>query len=139
MAENTKTFRVPFGDTDAVGIVFYPNYYRWFDQATHDLFRAVGYPIVQMLADGYAIPLVETQAQFRSPLAYDDEVTLVSRVSEIRARTFRVEHSVSRGDTPICQGYEERIWARMLPEGGLAAEVIPEQIRALIDSDRGVP
>jgi acyl-CoA thioester hydrolase len=135
MVEHRKTFRVPFGDTDAVGIVFYPNYYRWFDQATHDLFRAAGYPVVQMLADGYAIPLVETQAQYRASLAYDDDVTLVSRVGEIRARTFRVEHMVSRGDTPICQGYEERIWVRILPEGGMAAEIIPDGVRALLDAD----
>ena len=27
-------FKIRFGDTDAAGIVFYPNYYRWMDEAT---------------------------------------------------------------------------------------------------------
>jgi acyl-CoA thioesterase FadM len=30
---------VEWGDTDAAGIVFYPNYYRWFDRAAHALLR----------------------------------------------------------------------------------------------------
>jgi len=135
MAENLKTFPVQWGDTDAAAIVFYPNYYRWFDVGTHDLFRSVGYSVSQMLDDGFAVPLVEAQAQFRFPLKYDDEVTLLSRVVEIRVRTFRVEHTVSRGEDVCCEGYEERIWVRILPNGQIRAEPIPDEVRGLISTD----
>jgi acyl-CoA thioester hydrolase len=132
MAERVKTFRVQWGDTDAAAIVFYPNYYRWFDAATHDLFRSLGYPVSRMLDDGFAVPLVEAQAQFRFPLRYDDEVTLLSRVVETRVRTFRVEHTVSRGEEVCCEGYEERIWVRVHAGGIIEAEPIPDGVRALI-------
>ena len=30
------SFKVRWGDTDAAGIVFYPNFYKWMDEATHE-------------------------------------------------------------------------------------------------------
>lgn len=135
MAESRKMFRVQWGETDAAAIVFYPNYYRWFDAATHDLFRVLGYPVSRMLDDAVAVPLVEAQAQFRFPLRYDDEVTLLSRVVEARVRTFRVEHTILRGDQVCCEGYEERIWVRLLPGGEIEAQAIPDEVRAFIASE----
>ena len=44
---DSRVFRYPievkFGDCDPAGIVFYPNFYRWFDEAVHAAARACGW------------------------------------------------------------------------------------------------
>lgn len=35
---NETKFQIQWGDTDRAGIVYYPNYYKWFDLAGHNFF-----------------------------------------------------------------------------------------------------
>lgn len=137
MVQRTKHHRVAWGETDAAGIVFYPNYFRWFDEATHDLIRELGYSVAMMLERGFAIPIVEAQGRFLGSLSYDDELSITSRIAEVRTRAFRVEHQVLRGEAIVCEGYEVRMWVRVSSEGGrLGPEPIPEELRTLVEPDR---
>lgn len=125
--------RVEWGETDAAGIVFYPNFYRWFDQATHELFRSLGSSVLDHLAQGFVIPLIETGARFHAALAYDDLIEIVSSVPEVRSRAFVVEHRVMRGETLVCEGRELRVWAVLGSDGrSVEARRIPDDVRALL-------
>ena len=42
MRRHVSERRVEFADCDSAGIVFYPNYYVWFDRAAERLFMSVG-------------------------------------------------------------------------------------------------
>lgn len=133
LAEFSKTHRVQWGETDAAGIVFYPNYFRWFDQATHDLFRALGYSVREMWERGFAIPLVESGSRFFGSLSYDDELRITSRVAEVRTRAFRVEHQLYRHDELVCEGFEVRMWVRIKADGSeTEPQVIPAELRRLL-------
>jgi 4-hydroxybenzoyl-CoA thioesterase len=132
---HTTQHRVAWGETDAAAIVFYPNYFRWFDQSTHDLLRERGYPVAEMMAEGFAVPLVEAQARFLAALAYGDELALTSTVSDVRTRTFRVDHRLYRGDVLVCEGYEVRIWTGFNPDGTLKPGPIPARLRSLLTAD----
>lgn len=129
--ESRMDHRVEWGETDSAGIVFYPNFYRWFDRGTHELFRRLDYPVPTMVAEGFVIPLIETHARFLSPLRYDDSIAIHSRIEELRTRSFRVAHVVVRGDARACEGYEVRAWVRVR-DGVLRAEPIPHHIRDLL-------
>lgn len=131
MVEHTKSHRVQWGETDAAAILFYPNYFRWFDQATHDLFRSIGYSVSDMHERGFTIPIVEARGRFVSALAYDDELQITSRVTEARTRAFRVEHRVTKEARLVCEGYEVRMWVRISPGSGrLEGHRIPDDLRA---------
>jgi YbgC/YbaW family acyl-CoA thioester hydrolase len=132
MMQNTLRHRVEWGETDAAGIVFYPNYYRWFDRATHELFRAAGNEVDTILARGYAIPIVEAHANFPRPLRYDDVIDIESRVVEVRTRAFRIDHRIVCASEQVCLGYEVRAWVRLKAGGVLEAESIPDELRHLM-------
>lgn len=75
----TYRFDVKWGDTDAAGIVFYPNFYKWMDEATHHFFAAAGFSSSRILAERQTIiPLLEAHCQFKSPLQFEDEVEVQS-------------------------------------------------------------
>ncbi len=140
MLSNTIEFRVEWGETDTAGIIYYPNYYRWFDRATHALFRAAGMPVVELVAQhGWAHPVAETGCRFLAPLYYDDLVTVETSVSEVRRRTFRLEHRVRRGETITGEGFELRAWIKLGEPGAsgrLAAIEIPAEYAARLRGEK---
>ena len=129
MAKNVMEFTIEWGETDAAGIVFHPNYFRWFDLATHALFKAIGLPIAELTTQyGFAHPIVDVGCRFSSPLCYDDAVRLETTVVEVRGRTFRLEHKVFKGEILSASGYELRAWVKKDNEGKIKAVSIPPGI-----------
>jgi acyl-CoA thioester hydrolase len=60
--------KVHWSDTDAAGVVFFPNFLRWFEDAEEELFASLGHSR-QSLLDRYhfGMPRVEVQVRFRGP------------------------------------------------------------------------
>lgn len=132
MAKNIIEFSVEWGESDTAGIVFYPNYFRWFDRATHTLLKSIGLPVTELQEKyNFAQPIIDTGCRFFSPLRYDDDVRIESVVVEVRERTFRIEHKVYKGETLVGNGFEARAWIRtdqIGEDGKLKAVAIPPGI-----------
>jgi acyl-CoA thioester hydrolase len=121
--------RVAFGETDAGGLVFYPNYLRWFDRATHELFRSIGLPLKELYEQrSVVVPVVSVKADFRARLRYDDEVEIHSQFAELTERSLKVAHSVRRGGTEVCAGWEVRTWIGV-EAGAFKPQPIPPEMR----------
>ena len=88
MFKNTIKIPVEWGHCDPARIVFYPNYFFWFDQATRHLFDRAGFSYEVML-DEYktvGLPLVDAHAEFLAPTRFGDEIEVTSHVSEWRRK-----------------------------------------------------
>ena len=126
---NVVRHRVTFGETDAAGVVFYPNYLRWFDEGTHELFRSLSLSFRTVLSTlGLTFPVVSVQVDFRAPLHYDDTIEVRSAIGELTARTIKVIHEVTRSDDETCSGWEVR-GCVAAKNGTFVPRAIPEEIR----------
>ena len=131
--KNIYKFKVAFGDTDAAGIVFYPNFYKWMDQATHDFLGNAIMPFSKLMEEKeVTTPLLEAFCQFKSPLKFEDNVEVQSQVIEIKNKVFKIEHTFQRDGETVASGYEVRAWVSMAD--GFKAVPIPEDIQAKIKS-----
>ncbi len=133
MNSHTLHYRVHWGDTDAAGIVFYPNYFLWFDHAGHEFLRAIGLSLESLFTHHQIIlPIIEAGCRFHRPIRYDDLLTIETSVTEVRTRSFRFEHRVSRAGEITGLGFEVRGWARIPTSNSETLELvpIPEEIRA---------
>ena len=64
--KNKISMRIEWGDTDPARIVYYPQYFRWFDVAGHRLFDELGLSQNEMAKRGEAgMPIVEAHAEFK--------------------------------------------------------------------------
>lgn len=131
---------VHFGDCDPAGIVFFPNFSRWMDQASLAFFASRGIPAWRELERTRGIvgtPLLEINTRFLRPATYGEELEIHSSIEEWKAKTFRHLHRVFRGDQLLCEGTEIR--AFVVRDGGvgprLRAIPIPSDIRRLCDPD----
>ena len=70
-------YRVPYADTDQMGVVYYGNYLTIFERARNELMRACGYTYRECEAGGWMLPVVHAEVDYRRPAKYDDllEVT----------------------------------------------------------------
>ncbi len=122
---------VAWGDCDEAGIVFYPNYFYWFDSAFQALLRARGLNQRELRTRFGALgtPIVETGAQFLSPVTYEDVLRIETGVASWGTRSFRVAYRALRGDAPVAEGFEARVWAVPGEAGRLRAAEIPDAFR----------
>ena len=89
----TAIVRVRYAETDKMGVVYYANYFVWFEVGRCELLRAHGASYRDLEAAGIALPAIEAHCEYRQPARYDDELTVKtwgSLVSSIRVE-FRYE------------------------------------------------
>jgi acyl-CoA thioester hydrolase len=82
MACSTSTVRVRYAETDKMGVVYYANYFVWFEIGRTDLLRALGWTYRDMEHEGYALPVIEAHCEYRQSARYDDEL-LVRTTGEL--------------------------------------------------------
>ena len=113
MLTNRHQVTIEWGHCDPAGIVYFPNYFTYFDSSTNALFlRALGFNKYEMLKlyDIVGIPLVDVRARFIIPSVFGDMVTIESTVEEIKRSSFRMRHRLLRGETLAVEGHETRVW-----------------------------
>jgi 4-hydroxybenzoyl-CoA thioesterase len=135
---HTTEFIVEFGDCDPAQIVFYPNFFKWFDSASRHFFAAAGVRTWHALEASTGIigtPLVDASARFLRPATYGDHIAVDTTISEWRAKSFVMTHVLRRGDEVLVEGQEVRVFARRHPDDPKRIQAVPppEDLRHLFD------
>ncbi len=130
-----NTFKVEWAHCDAAGIVFYPHFYMWFDQATERLFSANGLSYAELKRDfdSPGMPLLETGAKYANASKLGDTLTLESRVESWDGKTFVVKHTLTHADgRPALEGFEKRVWVQSdaTRPAGFRAVAVPDGVKA---------
>ena len=108
--------RIFFEDTDTGGVVYHANYLRYMERARSDMLRLVGIDQRAALDSGEGVYAVtHATIDYRRPARLDDELMVVSRVSDIGGATVTIGQEVLRGDDLITRG--EVIVAFLSPQG----------------------
>lgn len=132
------SLRIAFSDCDPAQIVFFANYFRWFDTAAREFFTACGVPSWRETTAARGIigtPLVDAQAKFINSATYGEDLDIESSVEAWNGKSFVMRHVARRGDTVICEGREVRVFAIADPDDPLRIRAIPipEDYRALCE------
>ena len=99
--------RVIYGDTDQMGVVYYANYFRYFELARSEYFRSRGGSYLEIEREGLMLPVVEATASYKSPARYEDVLLVRTRVSELKWVSLTFTYEVFREggtDIPLCTG-----------------------------------
>jgi acyl-CoA thioester hydrolase len=74
MPSSMSTLRVRYAETDKMGVVYYANYFVWFEVARADLLRSLGWSYREMELTGVSLPVIEAQCEYHRPARYDEEL-----------------------------------------------------------------
>ena len=74
MPASVTRLRVRYAETDRMGVVYYANYFVWFEVARAELLRTLGWSYREMEETGVFLPVIEAHCQYQRPARYDDEI-----------------------------------------------------------------
>ena len=100
----TKPFEFPvrvyYEDTDAQGVVYYANYFRFMERARTEWLEAMGVDHVTMMNEENRILVVtEAHAKFLIPAKLGDSLTVTASLLRLGRATFEIEQNIYRGGT----------------------------------------
>jgi 4-hydroxybenzoyl-CoA thioesterase len=131
MFTHTRRIEIEFGDCDPAGIVYFPNYMRFFDDATaHLVSAALGMKKRDWVAanDIAGIPVVKIATEFAAPCRYGDVVEIVSEITHVGRSSFAVRHRLTNAGTLSVSSEETRVWIAS-KAGQLQSRPLPAAIR----------
>ncbi len=104
MYTHSAEIRVRYQETDKLGIVYYANYYVWFEIARTEFFRSIGFSYAGMEQNGIYIVIVNSSCQYKQPAYYDDRISVKSWISSVMNTSFTFEYEVLRGKDLLAAG-----------------------------------
>jgi len=132
MIEASISHSVQFHDTDAMGIVWHGNYYKYFEIVRCHLKRKLGIDVQDLVALGYAMPVVTSSAKYFNPLKYGDEITLYASVKDLSYPSLEINYRVTSRDNKIlfAEGATKQFY--MSIETRTACFSVPATIEAIL-------
>ncbi len=119
--------RVTFAETDAAGIVHFSNYFRYFEDAEHALWREAGLSI--HAADSpIGWPRVSASCDYHRPLKFEQEFEVAVAIAEITNRTIRYEATITREGERVATATWKIACVDKLPDGRMKSTNIPANI-----------
>jgi acyl-CoA thioester hydrolase len=99
--------KVRYAETDQMGIVYYANYFVWFEVGRTDLLRSGGWSYKDMELDGYSLPVVEAHSEYRQSARYDDDLEIRTRGALLSPVRVRFDYAVVRAadDAMLASGF----------------------------------
>jgi acyl-CoA thioester hydrolase len=95
---NLTAYRVIYGDTDQMGVVYYANYLRWFEKGRSELLRQSGIPYVSIERLGMHFPVTEVSCRYFRSAHYDDLIKIETRLASLRRASLTFTYRVLRED-----------------------------------------
>jgi acyl-CoA thioester hydrolase len=90
--------RVTYGDTDAMGIVYYANYLRWFEVARTEMMRDLGIAYKIMEAEGVFLPVSEVFCKYHRSAKYDDILIIETRIDFLKKVSLQFSYRILRAE-----------------------------------------
>ena len=103
--EVSMTYRVPYADTDKMGVVYYANYLIYFEMCRSELLRSLGYSYSKMEEDGFAMPVLEAVCRYKASAHFEDLLTITASVTEVKGVRMQISCTVKCGDKLLAEGY----------------------------------
>ena len=98
--------RAYYEDTDLSGIVYHANYLRWFERARSDLLRRLDIDQRAAIEEGggaYAVS--EINLKYLRPAKLDDDITIHTRCTELKAASCRMHQKAFRGEELLAEAH----------------------------------
>ena len=124
--------RVRYADTDAMGVVYYANYFAFFEVGRVEYLRACGADYRAIEEGGAVAAVTRADCRYRAPARFDDLLAIATRVAALGRATLRFEYEIRRqsDQTLLAEGYTEHA---CLDRRTLRPTRVPTSVRQAIE------
>jgi acyl-CoA thioester hydrolase len=106
-AVSTLRHRVPFYETDAMGVVHHSNYVRYFELARILWMDEHDRPYREYVAEALHFATTAVEARYHRAARFDDLLDIRCWLERLRGASLRIAYEITRGDERIATGFTE--------------------------------
>jgi len=107
------TVRVRYAETDQMGVVYHANYLVWFELGRSALLDSVGLDYVNLEKEGFVSPVINVDANFKSPVRYGDRVTIKTCLKDYDGLRTTYAYEIQVGDRVCATGTSVHVCVRV--------------------------
>lgn len=82
MNSHLSSFRVRYGETDQMGVVYHGNYAQYFELGRTEWLRSLGITYKDMEISGIMLPVISLKSNFIKSALYDDVLTVETKLKK---------------------------------------------------------
>ncbi|WP_341835071.1 acyl-CoA thioesterase [Chitinophaga pollutisoli] len=103
---------VRFNEADPLGIVWHGNYIRYFEDGREAFGAKYRLRYLDIFAEGYTVPIVNVECNYKRPLRYGDRVLVETRYIPTEAAKIRFEYTLYNAATRevVCTGASVQVF-----------------------------
>ena len=108
-----KTYiRVRYADTDQMQYAYNGKYFEYFEVGRTEMMRELNLPYKTIEANGYIMPVLSVQVQYKNPAFYDENLEVETRVEKLPQLKVHIDHTIKcvERNILICEGYVELVF-----------------------------
>ncbi len=83
MKFNEISFRIRYGETDQMGVVYHGNYAQFLEMGRVEWLRSMGISYKKMEESGIMLPVISLQVNYKKPAVYDNLITVRTKLHKI--------------------------------------------------------
>jgi acyl-CoA thioester hydrolase len=129
-APTIPRLRVRYADTDKMGVVYYANYFVWFEVGRTDLLRASGWNYRDMEAEGFGLPVIEACCAYRESAKYDDEIDVRTTGALLSAVRVKFSYEIVRAADAVTLASGTTVHATVDHRGRPCR--LPDRVRTIL-------
>lgn len=132
------TRRVEFADTDSAGLAHFTAFFRWMEEAEHELLRSRGLSVMDGDAQGpISWPRVSAQCDFTGAVRFEDVLDVQVRVERLGRKSITYAIAFTHHGEAVATGKLTAVCCRLSPEKPLQSIAIPEWFRSRLEQGAG--
>ncbi len=90
--------RVSYGETDAMGVVYYANYLHLFERGRGELIRDLGFSYATVEARGIFLPVREATCRYLAPARYDEVIRIRTGLASQSRASLNFVYEITNAD-----------------------------------------
>lgn len=125
----TWPVRVYYEDTDAQGVVYYANYFRYTERARTEWLRSLGVDQARLLGESRRMFVVASvAADFIAPARFNDELVVTAALASLSRASFDIEQRVHRESADGKLLFRCSVRAALIDADSLKPQRIPKDL-----------
>ena len=99
--------RVIYGDTDAMGVVYYSNYLKWFEIGRTEWLRRIGVSYREIEEMGIYAPASKVFCHYLKPARYDDLILIRTTLGYCKKASIKFDYGIhlKGSEETLARGY----------------------------------
>ena len=114
MVSYKTIIRVRYADTDQMKFVYNGKYLEYFEVGRTEMMRELGLPYKVIEANGYIMPLIESNLKYKNSAFYDELLEIETRIEKLPLARVHIDYiirGVERNIT-VVEGFTDLVFVK---------------------------